>query len=54
VDEEYDRGPVIARRSLPVAPGDTAETLEARVTALEPEFYVETLRRISQGALSLP
>jgi phosphoribosylglycinamide formyltransferase-1 len=54
VDEEYDRGPVIARRSVPVAPGDTAETLEARVTALEPEFYVETLRRISQGALSLP
>jgi phosphoribosylglycinamide formyltransferase-1 len=52
VDEEYDRGPVIARRSVAVAPGDTAETLEARVTALEPEFYVETLRRISQGALS--
>jgi phosphoribosylglycinamide formyltransferase-1 len=54
VDEEYDRGPVIARRSVAVARGDTAETLEARVTALEPEFYVETLRRISQGALSLP
>jgi phosphoribosylglycinamide formyltransferase-1 len=54
VDEEYDRGPVLARRSVAVAPGDTAETLEARITALEPEFYVETLRRISQGALSLP
>jgi phosphoribosylglycinamide formyltransferase-1 len=54
VDEEYDRGPVIARRSVAVAPGDTAETLEARVRSLEPEFYVETLRRISQGALSLP
>ena len=54
VDEEYDRGPVVARRSVPVEPGDTAETLEARVTALEPEFYVETLRRISQGGLSLP
>jgi phosphoribosylglycinamide formyltransferase-1 len=54
VDEEYDRGPVIARRSVPVVAGDTVEALEARVTALEPEFYVETLRRISQGALSLP
>jgi len=54
VDEEYDRGPVIARRSVPVEPGDTVEALEARVTALEPEFYVEILRRISQGALSLP
>jgi phosphoribosylglycinamide formyltransferase-1 len=54
VDEEYDRGPVIARRSVPVAPGDTAETLEARVTAVEPQFYVETLRRIAEGAIVLP
>ncbi len=54
VDEEYDRGPVIARRSVAVERGDTAETLEARVTALEPQFYVETLQRIAQGALSLP
>ena len=54
VDEEYDRGPVVARRSAPVMAGDTAEMLEARVTALEPEFYVETLRRIAEGAISLP
>jgi phosphoribosylglycinamide formyltransferase-1 len=54
VDEEYDRGPVIARRSVPVAPGDAPETLEARVTALEPQFYVETLRRIAEGAIVLP
>jgi len=54
VDEEYDRGPVIARRSAPVERGETAETLEARVTALEPQFYVETLQQIARGALSLP
>lgn len=54
VDAEYDRGPVVARRAAPVMAGDTAETLEARVTALEPEFYVETLRRIAEGAISLP
>lgn len=54
VDEEYDRGPVLARRSVPVAQGDTAETLEARVTSLEPGFYVETLRKIAGGGLSLP
>jgi phosphoribosylglycinamide formyltransferase-1 len=54
VDEEYDRGPVIARRAAPVIAGDTAETLEARVTALEPKFYVETLRRIAQGSIVLP
>jgi phosphoribosylglycinamide formyltransferase-1 len=54
VDEEYDRGPVIARRSVAVIPGETPESLEARVTALEPQFYVETLRRIAEGAILLP
>jgi phosphoribosylglycinamide formyltransferase-1 len=54
VDEEYDRGPVVARRGVALEPGDTAETLEARVTSLEPAFYVETLQRIASGALQLP
>ena len=53
VDEEYDRGPVIARRSVPVAPGDTAESLESRVTGLEPGFFVETLSRIATGEIVL-
>ena len=52
VDEEYDRGPVVAQRSVPVQPGDTPETLEARVTAVEPLFFVETLKRISEGKLT--
>jgi phosphoribosylglycinamide formyltransferase-1 len=51
VDEEYDRGPVIARRSVPVEPGDTPESLEARVTAMEPGFFVETLGRVAEGSL---
>jgi phosphoribosylglycinamide formyltransferase-1 len=53
VDEEYDRGPVVARRSVPVQPADTAESLEARITALEPAFFVETLQRIASGELEL-
>ncbi|MDB5475252.1 MAG: purN [Phenylobacterium sp.] len=54
VDAEYDRGPVIARRSVEVRPGDTPEALEARVRALEPGFFVETLQRIARGDLDLP
>jgi phosphoribosylglycinamide formyltransferase-1 len=54
VDEEYDHGPVIARRAVPVQVGDTAADLEARVTAVEPAFFVETLRRIADGDLMLP
>ena len=53
VDEEYDRGPVIAQTAVPVEPGDTPQTLEARVTALEPGFFVQTLRRIADGEIVL-
>ncbi|MGN6565989.1 MAG: phosphoribosylglycinamide formyltransferase [Thermomicrobiales bacterium] len=54
VDEEYDNGPVVAQTEVPVQPGDTPETLAARVLRREHEFYVETLARISQGELALP
>ncbi|HEY9217091.1 MAG TPA: formyltransferase family protein [Phenylobacterium sp.] len=54
VDEEYDRGPVLARRSVPLQPGETAESLEGRILALEPPFFVETLRAIAEGACALP
>jgi phosphoribosylglycinamide formyltransferase-1 len=54
VDEEYDRGPIVARRAVAVEPGETAETLEARILALEPPFFVETLQQIAEGACRLP
>jgi phosphoribosylglycinamide formyltransferase-1 len=53
VDEEYDRGPVLARRAVPVEPGDTPQSLEARVIGLEPAFFVETLGRIARGEIVL-
>lgn len=54
VDSEYDRGPIVAQRKVLLNPGDTAETLAARVQATEPEFYVVTLKRIDEGKISLP
>lgn len=54
VDEIYDHGPVIARRTVPVLPNDTPESLEARVTAMEPAFFLETLGQIAAGDLRLP
>lgn len=54
VDEEYDHGPVIARKIVAVKPGDTVEALEERVRAAEPGFFVETLQRIARGDLQLP
>ncbi len=54
VDEVYDHGEVLARWDVPLALGETAESLEARVTTLEPQLFVETLRRIVAGELVLP
>jgi phosphoribosylglycinamide formyltransferase 1 len=54
VDEEYDHGPVLARRDVPIEPGDTPATLAVRVQALEPDFFVETLQAIADRRLSLP
>ncbi|WP_309642970.1 formyltransferase family protein [Phenylobacterium sp.] len=54
VDEIYDNGPLIAARAVPLSPGETANSLEARITELEPQFFVETLRRLASGDLALP
>jgi phosphoribosylglycinamide formyltransferase 1 len=39
VDNEFDHGPVVLRATVPVLPGDTAETLGARVFTAECELY---------------
>jgi phosphoribosylglycinamide formyltransferase 1 len=54
VDEEYDHGPHISTRAVSLLPGDTGETLEARINALEPALFIDTLQAISRGDLALP
>ena len=39
VDEEYDRGPVVAQRRVPVLESDTPESLAARVLEVEHRLY---------------
>ncbi len=43
-DEQYDHGPIVLQRTCPVLPGDTVETLGARVFALEKQAYVSALQ----------
>jgi phosphoribosylglycinamide formyltransferase-1 len=45
VDDDYDTGPIVLRATVPVLPGDTPETLGARVFALECELYPEAVRQ---------
>jgi phosphoribosylglycinamide formyltransferase-1 len=54
VDEAYDHGAVVAQLRIPLKPGEGAEAIEAKVTAAEPGFFVEVLRRIAEGSLALP
>lgn len=54
VDEIYDNGPVIARKAVPLPAGETVDSLEARITAMEPTFFVETLKKIADGEIVLP
>ncbi|MFM8377051.1 MAG: formyltransferase family protein [Phenylobacterium sp.] len=51
VDGEYDHGRVLGRWPVRVEPGDTPETLERRVTALEPEVMTRTLVALAEGRL---
>jgi phosphoribosylglycinamide formyltransferase-1 len=46
VTPELDAGPILAQERLPVALGDTPETLAERVLAVEHRLLVETLRRV--------
>jgi phosphoribosylglycinamide formyltransferase-1 len=49
VDDEYDHGPIILQRQVPVLPGDTPQSLQARVFAAECQAYPEALRLIAAG-----
>ena len=53
VDEEYDHGPVVAQTEVPVLPGDTPDTLAARVLEQEHILYPETIQRIATGEVDL-
>ena len=46
VDEGIDTGPVIAAERVPVLPGDTVETLRARVKAVEHRLLPKVVREL--------
>ena len=53
VDEEYDRGPIIAQWPVPVLPGDTPEALAERVLAVEHALYPMALDAVARGRVTL-
>jgi len=53
VDNQFDHGPILLQRSVPVLDDDTPETLAARVFAAECEAYPEALRLIASGRVEI-
>ncbi len=47
-----DEGPTIAQAKVPVLPGDTAESLAARVLVEEHRLYPEALALLARGAVA--
>ena len=50
-DNEYDHGPIVLQRPVPVLDDDTVEILAERVFAQECEAYPEAIRLFAEGRL---
>ena len=49
VTPELDAGPIVAQRAVTVEDGDTAETLSAKILAVEHQLYPAAVARVLGG-----
>ncbi|HEV2131614.1 MAG TPA: phosphoribosylglycinamide formyltransferase [Longimicrobiaceae bacterium] len=54
VDERYDAGAILAQWPVPVLPGDTAESLAARVLEIEHLLLPRVVEAVARGHAELP
>jgi phosphoribosylglycinamide formyltransferase 1 len=50
VDEDLDAGSILAQAIVPIEPGDTPETLSARILVQEHRIYSEAVQLVLSGA----
>lgn len=53
VDDEYDHGPILLQRTVPVLATDTAETLAQRVVEQERIAYPEAIQLIAENRVKI-
>lgn len=53
VNSAYDEGEILAQKSFAVEASDTVETIEEKVKTIEPELYIDTIRKILKGEITL-
>ena len=46
VNNELDAGPIVLQREVPVLPGDTADTLAARILEVEHSLYPDAIAKV--------
>ena len=51
VDQGIDTGPIIAQETVPVLPGDTPETLHARIQEVERKIYPASIAALARGEI---
>jgi phosphoribosylglycinamide formyltransferase-1 len=49
VDQGIDTGPIIAQETVPILPGDTSETLHARIQEAERKVYPAAIAALARG-----
>lgn len=54
VDDEYDKGAILAQQTVEVAAEDTAESLAEKVLKVEHILFAETIQKIIDGSIILP
>ncbi|MEP7324643.1 MAG: phosphoribosylglycinamide formyltransferase [Gemmatimonadota bacterium] len=54
VDEVYDRGPILGQARVPVHPGDTAESLAARVLEVEHQLLPAAVLAAARAGKPVP
>lgn len=54
VDAEYDRGKILAQARVPVMPGDTPESLAARVLSVEHRLLPAAVRAAAKAGAPVP
>lgn len=54
VDDQYDHGEIVVQKRVPVMPGDTPDTLAARVFTAECDAYPEAIRIVSASLSKSP
>jgi phosphoribosylglycinamide formyltransferase-1 len=53
VDEEYDHGPIVMQKTVDIVPGETPDSLAAKVLKIEHEIFPLALKAFAEGRVKV-